>query len=229
MAKRIFITGTDTGIGKTWFSQALVQALGNSGHRVAAMKPVASGATKKNGQLYNDDALMLQQAANVEAPYERVNPYCFEAATAPHLAALDNGVSIDLQTIASSADELAQQSEWLIIEGVGGVMVPLNEHQDVGDLIATLECSVILVVGIRLGCINHARLSVRALTDAGFNCLGWVANCIDAGMPKLSETLATLQSGLSIPALGVLPWSRSPDADEFEQAVSSIAIKILAS
>jgi len=229
MAKRIFITGTDTGIGKTWFSQALVQALVRSGHRVAVMKPVASGATKANGVLRNEDALMLQRVANVEAPYEQVNPYCFEPATAPHLAARDAGVSIDLQTIVTNADLLARQSEWLIVEGVGGVMVPLNEQQDVGDLIARLDCSVILVIGVRLGCINHARLSARALTDAGFNCLGWIGNCIDTDMPKVIETLDTLKSRLTIPALGVLPWASTPDAEEFQLATTAVASKILES
>ena len=229
LAKRIFITGTDTGIGKTWFSQALVQALVSRDYRVAVMKPVASGASRINGQLCNEDALMLQRVANVEAPYEQVNPYCFEPATAPHLAARDVGVNIDLQTIAASADQLARQSDWLIIEGVGGVMVPLNEQQDICDLIARLDGSVILVVGVRLGCINHARLSARALIDAGFNCLGWVGNCIDTDMPKLIETLDTIQRSLTLPALGVLPYASTPDTDEFQLAMTSVVSKILES
>ncbi|HED16501.1 MAG TPA: dethiobiotin synthase [Gammaproteobacteria bacterium] len=229
MAKRIFITGTDTGIGKTWFSQALVQALVSGGQRVAVMKPVASGATKANGMLRNEDALMLQRVANVEAPYEQINPYCFEPAIAPHLAARDAGVSINLQTIADSAEYLAKQSEWLIIEGVGGVMVPLNETQDVVELIARLDCSVILVVGVRLGCINHARLSAKALVDAGINCLGWIGNCIDTGMPKLRENLDTLQGRMTIPALGVLPYASAPDTDKYVAAMTPVIDKILES
>lgn len=229
MAKTIFITGTDTGIGKTHVGQALVQALVSRGQRVAVMKPVASGAVIKHGMLVNDDALALQRVANVEASYEQVNPYCFEPATAPHLAAHDAGVTINLQTIATNAKRLAEQSDWLIIEGVGGVMVPLNEQQDVCDLIARLDCSVILVVGVRLGCINHARLSANALIDAGFNCLGWIGNCIDTDMPKLTETVDTMQRSLTIPALGVLPWASTPDTDEFQVAMRSVVEKILES
>ena len=229
MTNRIFITGTDTGIGKTWFSQALVQALVNDGHQVAAMKPVASGASKKNGLLRNQDALMLQRVASVDASYEQVNPYCFEPAIAPHLAAQAAGTTISLQTIADSAELLEKQSDWLIVEGVGGVMVPLNEQQDVRDLIAMLDCSVILVVGVRLGCINHARLSAMALMDAGINCLGWVGNCIDTGILELPETLDTLRRSLPMPALGVLPWTSAPDTLEYTAALASVASKILES
>jgi len=229
VTNRIFITGTDTGIGKTWFSQALVQTLVNGGHQVAAMKPVASGATKKNGLLRNEDALILQRVASVQAPYEQVNPYCFEPAIAPHLAARAAGTSISLRTIVSNAELLAKQSEWLIVEGVGGVMVPLNEQQDVRDLIEMLDCSVILVVGMRLGCINHARLSAVALIDAGFNCLGWVGNCIDTDMLESRETLETLQRSLPMPALGVLPWTSAPDTQEYTVALASVASKILES
>jgi len=229
LGNRIFITGTDTGIGKTWVSQALVRALVNDDHRVAVMKPVASGAKTINGLLCNDDALALQQAANVDVPYEQLNPYCFAPATAPHLAARDVGVDIDFQILADHADSLASQSDWLVIEGAGGVMVPLNEEQDVCDLITRLDCSVILVVGMRLGCINHARLSAKALVDAGIPCRGWIGNCIDKDMPRLSETLDTLQSVMTIPALGILPWASSPDVDKFRQAMSSIVEIILES
>jgi len=229
VANRIFITGTDTGIGKTWFSQALIQALVNGGHRVAAMKPVASGAIIKNGLLRNEDALMLQRVASVEASYEQVNPFCFEPAIAPQLAARAVGADINLQTIVTNAGLLAKQSDWLIVEGVGGVMVPLNEQQDVRDLIAMLDCSVILVVGLRLGCINHARLSAMALMAAGFNCLGWVGNCIDTDMVESRGTLDTLQRSLPMPALGILPWASAPDTQEYTMAAASVASKILES
>jgi len=199
----------------------------SGGHQVAAMKPVASGANKKNGLLRNEDALMLQRAASVEATYEQVNPYCFEPAIAPHLAARAAGTGISLQTISDSADFLAKQSEWLIIEGVGGVLVPLNEQQDVRDLITMLGCSVILVVGMRLGCINHARLSAMALVDAGFNCLGWVGNCIDTDMMESHETLDTIKRSLPMPALGILPWTSAPDTQEYTMAAASVASKIL--
>lgn len=229
MAKIIFITGTDTGIGKTHVSYALVQELANRDYRVAVMKPVASGAHRENGLLRNDDAQILQRAANVNVAYEQVNPYCFEPATAPHLAAHDAGVRIDLHAIASCARQQAEQSDWLIVEGVGGVMVPLNEQQDVCDLIAELDCSVILVVGVRLGCINHARLSAKALTDAGFDCVGWIGNCIDNDMPKINETLDTLQQSLTMPALGVLPYAKTPGTDEYQHAMASVVKKILES
>ena len=185
MAKNIFITGTDTGIGKTHVGSALVQELVNRNYRVAVMKPVASGAHRENGMLRNDDALILQRATNVDATYEQINPYCFEQATAPHLAAQDAGITIDIQTIVTQARLLSDQSDWLVIEGVGGVLVPLNEQQDVCDLIAQLDCSVILVVGIRLGCINHALLSAKALTDAGAH----VVDSPEEIAPKIKELI----------------------------------------
>ncbi len=226
MTRRIFITGTDTGIGKTLVGQLLVETLVERGQRVAVMKPVASGATVQQGELQNEDAQILRQASNVDAAYERINPYCFEPAIAPHIAAHEAKVDIDLHNIAEHAAQLSGQADWLIVEGVGGVMVPLDQQHDVRNLIEILDCEVLLVVGMRLGCINHARMSEQVLQNAGFDCVGWIGNCIDKDMLKLQENLDTLRRSLAMPALGVLPFLAANTA-EIRPEMSKIIENIL--
>lgn len=203
----VFITGTDTGIGKTIYSCALLQNLRQQGHRVAAMKPVASGARCEAAGLRNEDAVLLRQAAGGWQAYADLNPYCFAPAIAPHLAAAAAGVNIELDMLQNRCRQLRQQADVTVVEGVGGWLVPLGAGQTVADLAQALQLPVVLVVGLRLGCLNHALLSARAIVDAGLPLHGWVANCIEPDMPQLAENIATLVTWLPAPLLDVIPYS----------------------
>ena len=210
-ARGYFVTGTDTGVGKTLISVALLRYFAQRGLRVAGMKPVAAGCEWRDGIAYWDDVVQLRAAANADAAPALVNPYCFEAAIAPHIAAAQAGVTIQLDVIARACDALHAQADVVIVEGAGGFRVPLNDHQDMADLARKLSLPVILVVGMRLGCINHALLSADAIQQAGLPLAGWVANCIDPAMMQFDANMATLQQRLNMPLLGVVPWLASMD------------------
>lgn len=204
-----FVTGTDTDVGKTLISCALLHGFAAQGLRVAGFKPVAAGC---NDHDHNDDALRLRVAGNVQATYGQVNPYCFTQAVAPHLAAKFSGVRINLERILESYRELATLTDVVIVEGAGGFCVPLNECEDGSDLARLLKLPVILVVGMRLGCLNHALLTKRAITASGLKLAGWVANAIDKDVKMLHENIAALQERLDAPLLGVIPHYRDkPD------------------
>lgn len=204
-----FITGTDTGVGKTLISCALLHAFAAQGKSVVGMKPVAAGC--EDGQP-NEDVLQLRAASTVLATLGQINPYSFLPAVAPHIAARNSGVRIELARIARSYHELASQADVVIVEGVGGFRVPLNEKQDAADLAVELALPVILVVGMRLGCLNHALLTERAIADYGRKCAGWVANVVDPRMAMLDDNIAALQQRLAAPLLGVVPFQVKPDA-----------------
>jgi dethiobiotin synthetase len=201
-----FLTGTDTGIGKTWVGCGLITALRQRSQRVIGMKPVASGCQHTPQGLRNDDALRLQAVSTVEVPYDAINPYAFEPPIAPHIAAREAGVVIAFARIRALAEMLARHADYLIVEGVGGWRVPLGPDGDVAALAAVLNLPVVLVVGIRLGCLNHAFLSAAAITAAGLPLAGWVANLIDPRTERLSENLETLRQGITAPCLGVTPF-----------------------
>lgn len=203
-----FITGTDTGVGKTLISCALLHALAQQGLNVAGFKPVAAGCDEDD---HNEDALALRAASTVQLTYGQLNPYCFVPALAPHIAARFTGVRIELSRIMNSYRELAGQTDEVIVEGAGGFLVPLNEKQDGADLAKELGLPVIVVVGMRLGCLNHALLTVRAIAESGLECAGWVANAVEPGMPALKENIEALQSRIDAPLLGVVPHMEKPD------------------
>lgn len=208
----VFIAGTDTGIGKTHVACALLHALRATGLRASGMKPVASGCARTPEGLRNEDAMALIDASNPPSDYATCNPYAFEPAIAPHLAAGDAGVRIDPAVIASAFAQLAARADIVVVEGVGGWMVPLSETLDAGAIPRALGLPVILVVGLRLGCINHARLSARAIIDDGCELLGWVGNAIDPDMARRTDNLATLRRLLPAPCLGVLEHAVKPCA-----------------
>lgn len=205
IARGIFITGTDTGIGKTVASCLLMDALIKQGNNVIGMKPIASGAEKVNGALKNDDAIKLIEHANVDLPYQWVNPYCFEPPVAPHIAARQSNQQIDLTVIEQAYDNLAKQADWVIVEGVGGWSVPVNEKETVADIPSRLNLPVILVVGIKLGCINHALLTAEAIRMSNNNLIGWIANQIDIEMRAYNENLITLNERLGCPLMACVP------------------------
>jgi len=201
-----FVTGTDTEIGKTVIAAGVVHALAAKGRRVTAMKPVASGAEQTDAGLRNEDALHLIAAANVEARYPEVNPYCFEPPIAPHLAAEEAGIRIRPEVILDAAVALAAHADALVVEGVGGWQVPLAPGFGIPDLARKLDLPVLLVVGLRLGCINQARLSAESILASGCNLFGWVGNVASAEpMAREEANVGTLKELLPVPCLGIVP------------------------
>ena len=204
MSRGFFVTGTDTGVGKTRVSAGLIAALRGQGLRVAGMKPVASGCTATPAGLRNDDALALMAATGLDVPYGRINPYAFAPAIAPHLAAADVGVTIRFDAITQAFGELVGEADWVVVEGVGGWRVPLGPDGDVADLAMRLNLPVVLVVGLRLGCLNHAALTAADIRRCGLPLAGWVGNEVDAGVERRADTLEALRAILPEPNLGVL-------------------------
>ena len=216
----VFVAGTDTGVGKTQVALALLRQLGASGRRVAAMKPVAAGAIETSHGLRNDDALDLAAAASVRLPYDWVNPCCLPDPTSPHLAAARAGRPIDIDLIESAYRHIAAQAEIVVVEGAGGWWAPLGEPQQPGetgptmaDIAIRLRLPVLLVVGIRLGCLNHALLTCAAIRDAGLDCAGWVANHIDPAFPNAEDYVASLSRRLPVRCVGRLAYDASSPAD----------------
>jgi len=202
----VFITGTDTGIGKTLVSTALVRGLRARGVRAVGMKPVASGCTVVGGVRVNEDVEWLLGACAPDAPPRAlVNPYAFEAAIAPHLAAAREGVEITLAPIRHAYRALATTADRIVVEGVGGWSVPLSPTLMQADLVHALDLPVLLVVGLRLGCLNHALSSARAIEADGCRLLGWVANAIDPDMVEADANVETLRLRIPAPLLGRLP------------------------
>ena len=206
MQNSVFITGTDTGIGKTFYSQLLLQSLNTAGLRSAAMKPIASGAELCDGELRNADALVLQQTANTTFPYAYCNPYCFAPAIAPHLAANQAGVQIEFDVIQQAYAELLKQADFTVVEGIGGWLVPIDQQHTVADLVQAMHLPVILVVGMRLGCINHALLTADNIRQRGIPLIGWVANVIEPNMVSLQDNIAALAQRIPAPLLDVIDF-----------------------
>jgi len=212
MRAGVFVTGTDTGCGKTHVARTLITQLRKRGVKVAGFKPVAAGATWQDGRLQNDDALALHAASKLPVAYEILNPYCFEPPVAPHLAAGRQGVAIRFEHIFSAYDALCAVSDFVVVEGAGGWRVPLGESLDIRDLALALGLPVLLVVGLRLGCLNHALLSEQAIVASGADLLGWIGSQVEPEMAYLAENLATLEARLTAPCQGVLfnPFSAEP-------------------
>lgn len=214
-ARGLFVTGTDTGVGKTAIAVALVRGLVAQGLRVAVMKPIASGSEHTPEGLRNDDALKLIGASNVAAAYESVNPYCFEPPISPHIAANEAGVDVDLGQIARKFISLAASADFIVVEGAGGWLAPITDRETMADLAATLALPILLVVGLRLGCINHASLTKHAIESRGLRFAGWIANGIDPVLARRAENLEALERALAQPPLAVVPHL-SPDASPLE-------------
>jgi dethiobiotin synthetase len=210
--RALYVTGTDTAVGKTLIASALVRALNAAGIRARGLKPIASGAARTPAGLRNSDALALQAEGRPPAPYELVNPFCFEPAIAPHLAAAEAGVATPIARLLDWYRKATRDCEYAVIEGAGGWRVPLNPEGYTSDLPETLGLPVLLVVGIRLGCLNHARLTFEAIRGAGRAPLaGWVANRIDAAVARAPDNIATLERLLECPPLATIPWMSPPD------------------
>jgi dethiobiotin synthetase len=202
----LFVTGTDTGVGKTLIAAAVLRALASRGVRAVGMKPVAAGCARTAHGLRNEDATILLAASNVEAPIDLINPYRFEPAIAPHIAATQAGVTISLARIGDAFAALSVMADRVVVEGAGGILVPLNDHEDFADLAGLLALPVLLVVGMRLGCLNHALLTAQAVRRRGLRLSGWVANCLEATMPALEDNVQALRCRIEAPLLGTLPF-----------------------
>ena len=200
-----FITGTDTDVGKTVITLGLMQYLQQQGKTVVAMKPVASGCEKTSEGLRNDDAIQLMQQSSISLDYDLVNPYAFEPAIAPHIAAEQCGVRIEPERVQKILADLSNQADCVLVEGIGGWQVPLGGQQTMADLARGLGLPVILVVGMRLGCLSHARLTADAIESSGLQLAGWVANGLPPSMNYPEENISTLKSMISSPLVGVLP------------------------
>ncbi|MEM6406501.1 MAG: dethiobiotin synthase [Pseudomonadota bacterium] len=206
----IFITGTDTDCGKTELACALIRALRAAGQRVAPFKPIAAGANRQQGLWRNADAQRLMAAAGGDWTYDQVNPYCFPDAVSPHIAAHQVNVRVEFGPLVDAAHTLAAQADWLVVEGAGGWLCPLNDQLTIEDLAITLGFPVLLVVGLRLGCLNHAQLSARAIQQASVPVSGWMASQLDPAMPYQADNLKRLQADLPLAYRGCLVHNPPP-------------------
>lgn len=214
MAHAYFVTGTDTEVGKTTIAAGLLHAARLRGLSTAAAKPVASGCTRTTEGLRNDDALTLLAQCSLPLRYEEVNPLAFEPAIAPHLAAREVGVTMNVASLLEPVRSvLALGADFSLVEGAGGWRVPLAGEENLSDLAIALGLPVILVIGVRLGCINHALLSAEAIERDGLKLAGWVANIVDPHTARLEENLATLAERMPAPCVGRVPRLPSASAD----------------
>lgn len=205
MARGFFITGTDTDVGKTTVALGLMAAFQQKGLSVAAMKPVSAGCTQTNAGLRNDDAMQLMRQASVELPYEIVNPFAFEPAIAPHIAAAESNVEMSIDIIKQAYQFIAAEVDVVIVEGAGGWLVPLNKAQTMADLARAFQLDVIQVVGLKLGCLNHALLTSESIAAQSLTQVAWVANHASDDMPYGDENIKTLQQRLPGECLGIVP------------------------
>jgi len=225
MTDGVFITGTDTGVGKTAVAVALVRGWIARGFKVAAMKPVATGAELSSGELRNEDAILLREAMSIEAAYQQVNPYVFARPVAPHLAAAAAGVEIELTRIQTAFCWLAERCDRIVVEGAGGWLVPLNHRASMATLALQLQLPVILVTSIRLGCINHALLTLDSMSNTGVQVLGWIANLQHPDTELAAENIDSIQQRTRAPLLATIPYQGGPgvtmslDLEALEKAI----------
>jgi dethiobiotin synthetase len=214
MMNGLFITGTDTGCGKTEITLGIMHKLQQQGESVLGMKPIASGAALTDEGLRNEDALRIQAQCSQPIAYSLVNPLVYHPPISPHLAAIETGEPIRLDTLIQEYDALSMQAERIVVEGVGGWHVPLGEGITGADVARSLDLPMILVVGMRLGCLNHALMTAECMLNSGVRFAGWVANIVDPRMQLLNENIHTLQAWLPAPCLGEVPYLESPSPEQ---------------
>lgn len=217
----VFVTGTDTGIGKTRIAAALLRGLCAEGHRAVGMKPVAAGFEPGTG--VNGDVVALCEAGNVDAPLSWRNPYAFAEPVAPHLAAASAGVTIELSVIAEAAGKLGARADTVVVEGAGGALVPINRTRDMLDIAAELALPVLVVVGMRLGCLNHALATALAVQRRGLALAGWIANALPPGMDRLAENVDALTERLGSPPVALAGQGERPAFDASRLAMLGLA------
>lgn len=214
MKKSYFITGTDTNVGKTWATLALMQHFKNQNLSVLGMKPVASGCKKNAAEWQNSDALAIQKMASQFIDYSVVNPFAYELPISPHLAGKDNPVNLDI--ILAHFKTLQKLADVLIVEGAGGWFTPLNETETIAALVKTLNVPIILVVAIKLGCINHALLTFEAIKHTDLKCVGWIAVCNDADFDYIDSTIDSIKNRTDTPLIATIPYLETSIEFHFE-------------
>ncbi len=224
MKKGYFIAGTDTGIGKTFVSCALLQAFADKGVNVGAMKPIAAGCDQTVTGWRNDDALQLMKHTNVELSYQQVNPVALPSPVAPHLAINDLNQTVTVEKLTHYFENIKNSADYFIVEGAGGWLVPLNDNESMADIPKAFGLDIILVVGMRLGCLNHALLTATAIEQSGNHLIGWVANIIDPSMLMIEKNILTLKQSIKAPLLGTLPHM---DTKEINVAAQKLDIDFL--
>lgn len=209
MSIKLFIAGTDTGVGKSFVAAGLLRGLAQRNFAVIGMKPLATGGISHGDQLVNTDALMLMHSASIKLRYEQINPLLFEPAIAPHIAAEQQNQLLSAADLYSRCRfALNYPADVCLIEGVGGWLTPLNEQETMADFVKLTGSQVILVVAMRLGCLNHALLTATAIQQSGLSLLGWVANCLDPYMACLEQNMVTLKKRIDAPLLGIVPYRK---------------------
>lgn len=224
MSKRWFITGTDTEVGKTVASSALLQAANAAGFRSVGYKPVASGCEMTADGLRNEDALALQKYSVLQLPYDSINPLAFEEPTSPHIVSAEEGRPITFEQLSAGLAALTAQSDWVLTEGAGGWFTPLSEQTTFADWVVAEQLPVILVVGVKLGCINHAVLTAQAIQASGLRLAGWIANDIQPPGKRHNEYLAALKQRLPAPMLGEIPYLTQPE--QFDQLAQYVQLPL---
>lgn len=223
--KRIFITGTDTDVGKTLVTSCLIEKFQQAKYSVIAIKPVAAGCVWLDGQLKNSDALILQQSMDQRISYDLVNPIALESPIAPHIAAGKENKNLSVQSLQMQCNLSQHQSDILLVEGAGGWLVPLNDTETLADFVLAESMEVILVVGLKLGCISHALLTIKAIEATGLKLVGWVANLIDPDMSVVAENMGTLKQRINAPLIGEIPYIESDNI--IQEAIEYVNISPL--
>ena len=219
--RNLFITGTDTGVGKTWATLGLMTRLQGLGLAVNGMKPVASGSEWQAGRLRNADAILIRNQSSRLVEYELVNPYAFAEPIAPHIAADKQRVFVDIEAMDAAFCAIAEAVDMVVVEGVGGWRTPLSGRLQAEDLIKRLNLSVILVVGLRLGCINHALLTAEAILAAELSFAGWLGNCVCPDYPEAQATIDYLRKQIPAPFLGRIPYLYNFSLEEVGSAIET--------
>lgn len=211
MSLKFFITGTDTHVGKTYVTLGMLKAFARQGLVTLGLKPLASGSEYINNKLVNEDAMRIREASSLQLPYESINPVAFAPPIAPHIAAEASNVILTAQKLYQKIEaQLFEKCDVCLVEGVGGWYVPLNRHETMADFVKLTSLPVILIVSIRLGCINHTLLTASAIETSGCTLRGWVANCMDPAMIYVEENIDYLQNLLAVPLLGKIGYQENP-------------------
>lgn len=223
--RTIYVTGTDTDAGKTWVTTECLKALSTAGIKAVGMKPIASGCEMTSEGLRNDDAMKLMAASSIKLPYELINPVALNEPTAPEIAAQHDGVQISLTPLLSAVTQVQSRADIVLVEGVGGWLAPLSDELDQANLVRALNCPVILVVGLKLGCINHARLTERALKDDGAQCVGWIVANVDQNLLFAEEYFEALRRHMQTPFLGRVFAEKPAQLDGFVGAINESPLR----
>ncbi|MDH3315391.1 MAG: dethiobiotin synthase [Gammaproteobacteria bacterium] len=217
----VFVTGTDTGVGKTWVSLGLMASLQAQGFSVVGMKPVSAGCERTPEGLRNEDALLLQRQSSVMQPYERVNPAAFEPPIAPHIAAEEAGARINFARIRRAYDKLAVTADLCVVEGAGGWLVPLSARRSFADLVEHLGLPVMLVVAIRLGCLNHALLTVESIERRNLSLIGWVANLPAPETARAEQNIQALEKRITAPRIATVKYAPTTSVAHFAESLGT--------